>query len=112
GIRDCYWWTTEFLLCDGVDIRDINIISFNRNNGGLMIDGCSRLTATDCLLMTMDDCICPHALNAAGNGEAISEEMLFQDMVLYNYATGNGIRIGASFETSEVRDWTFRNIDV
>jgi len=112
GLRDCYWWTTEFLLCDGVDIRDVNILSFNRNNGGLMIDGCSKLTARDCLLMTMDDCICPHALNAAGNGEEPSDGMRFENMVLYNVFTGNAIRIGASFETGEVRNWTFRNIDV
>jgi len=112
GIRDCYWWTTEFLLCDGVDIRNINILTFNRNNGGLMIDSCSNLSARDCLLMTMDDCICPHALNAAGNGEEPSDGMRFEDLVLYNEFTGNAIRIGASFETSEVRNWTFRNIDV
>ncbi len=112
GIRDCYWWTTEFLLCDGVTIRDINILTFNRNNGGLMIDGCSDLSARDSLLMTMDDCICPHALNAAGNGEETSRNMLFENLVLYNVFAGNGIRIGASFETKQVRQWVFRNIDV
>lgn len=112
GVRDCRWWTTEFLLCDGVDVRDVNILSFNRNNGGLMIDGCSNLTARDSLLMTMDDCICPHALNAAGNGEEPSVNMFFEDLVLYNVFAGNAVRIGASFETSEARNWRFRNIDV
>ena len=62
--------------------------------------------------MTMDDCICPHALNAAGNGEIVSDNMLFENLVLYNVFTGNAIRIGASLETSEVRNWIFRNIDV
>lgn len=112
GIRDCYWWTTEFLLCNGVNIRDINILTFNRNNGGLMIDSCSNLSARDSLLMTMDDCICPHALNAAGNGEVVSNNMLFDNLVLYNVFAGNAIRIGASLETSEVHNWTFRNIDM
>jgi hypothetical protein len=112
GIRDCYWWTTEFLLCRGVQIRDINLLTFNRNNGGLMIDSCSNLVASDSLIMTRDDCICPHALNAAGNGEDVSDNLLFEDLVLYNVVDGNGIRIGASFETREVRNWTFRKIDV
>ncbi len=112
GIRDCYWWTTDFVLCDGVKIRDINLLSFNKNNGGLMIDSCSDLTASNCLIMSRDDCIAPHALNAAGNGENVSDKMLFENMVLYNVIDGNGIRIGASLETSEVRNWTFRNIDI
>ena len=112
GVRDCYWWTTKFLLCDDVVVRDVNLISFNRNNGGLMIDGCRNLRASDCLLMSRDDCICPHALNAAGNGEVVSQDMLFENLVLYNFYDGNAIRIGASFETSEVRDWRFRDIDV
>src|SRR5690606_21779206 len=87
GLRDSYWWIKEVLLCDGVEIRDINILSFNRNNGGLMIDSCSNLRATDSLLMSMDDCICPHALNAAGNGEIVSDGMLFENLVLYNVFT-------------------------
>lgn len=112
GVRDCYWWTTMFLLCDDVIIRDVNLISFNRNNGGLMIDGCRNLRVLDSLLMSRDDCICPHALNAAGNGEVVSQDMQFEDLVLYNFYDGNAIRIGASFETREVRNWRFNDIDV
>src|SRR5690606_26362016 len=60
---------------------------------------------------TRDDCICPHALNAAGNGEPAST-YLFEDCVLYNVIDGNARRIGASFETHEVLNWTFNRIDV
>jgi hypothetical protein len=112
GIRDCHWWTTNFVLCDNLTIRDINLLSFNKNSGGLMIDSCPNLVARDSLLMSRDDCIAPHALNAAGNGEVVSDNMLFENLVLYNVVDGNGIRIGASLETSEVCNWTFRNIDV
>jgi hypothetical protein len=111
-IRECLWWVTEFLLCDNVQIDNLHIYSFYPINGGLMCDGCRNVTARNCTLLTYDDCICPHALNAAGNGEVVSENLLFENCLLFNLKTGagNGIRIGASFETSEVRDWTFRDI--
>jgi hypothetical protein len=112
GIRENYWWVTEFLLCKNVNISNINLFSFNRNNGGLMMDGCQGFTARDSFILTHDDCICPHALNAAGNGEPIAENYLFENLVLYNVLSGNGIRIGASFETESVRNWKFKNIDV
>ncbi len=112
SIRNCYWWVTHFLLCENVNISFINLFSFYRNNGGLMIDGCKNYSATNSFILTNDDCICPHALNAAGNGEPAGENYLFQNMVLYNVLTGNGIRIGASFETSNCRNWIFEDIDI
>lgn len=112
GIRENYWWVTEFLLCKNVNISHINLFSFYRNNGGLMMDGCRNFTAKNSFILTNDDCICPHALNAAGNGEPLSKDYLFENLVLYNVHSGNGIRIGASFETEKVQNWTFKNIDV
>ena len=77
-----------------------------------MLDGCRNYTANNCFILTNDDCICPHALNAAGNGEPLSDNYRFEDMVLYNVLSGNGIRIGASFETERCTNWLFKNIDV
>jgi hypothetical protein len=112
SIRNCYWWVTHFLLCQNVNISYINLFSFYRNNGGLMLDGCKDYSATNSFILTNDDCICPHALNAAGNGEPFGENYTFQNMVLYNVLTGNGIRIGASFETSNCFNWIFKDIDI
>jgi hypothetical protein len=112
GIRNCYWWVTHFLLCENVNISHINLFSFYRNNGGLMLDGCSNYTASNSIILTNDDCICPHALNAAGNGEPVARDYTFKNMVLYNVLSGNGIRIGASFETSKCINWLFENIDL
>jgi hypothetical protein len=112
GIRNCYWWVTHFLLCENVNISHINLFSFYRNNGGLMLDGCKNYRANNSFILTNDDCICPHALNAAGNGEPVSENYTFEDMVLYNVLSGNGIRIGASFETEKCVNWLFKNIDL
>jgi hypothetical protein len=112
GIRNCYWWVTHFLLCENVNISHINLFSFYRNNGGLMVDGCKNYRANNSFILTNDDCICPHALNAAGNGEPVSENYTFEDMVLYNVLSGNGIRIGASFETEKCVNWLFKNIDL
>ena len=112
AIRNCYWWVTHFLLCENVNISYINVFSFYRNNGGLMLDGCKNYSATNCFILTNDDCICPHALNAAGNGEPVGKDYTFKNMVLYNVLTGNAIRIGASLETSKCCNWIFENIDV
>ena len=112
AIRNNYWWVTHFLLCTDVRISHINLFSFYRNNGGLMVDGCTNYTASNSFILTNDDCICPHALNAAGNGEPIAQNYLFKNLVLYNVETGNGIRIGASFETSLCQDWVFEDIDI
>lgn len=112
AIRNCYWWVTHFLLCENIDITHINLFSFYRNNGGLMLDGCKNYSATNSIILTNDDCICPHALNAAGNGEPIAKDYIFKNMVLYNVISGNGIRIGASFETTKSLNWIFENIDV
>lgn len=113
-IRECLWWVCEFLLCENVRIENLHLYSFYPINSGLMFDGCREVVARDCTILTYDDCICPHALNAAGNGEVVSENMLFEDCLLFNLKTGSGnaIRVGASFETSEVRNWTFRDITV
>ena len=112
AIRNCYWWVTHFLLCENVNISYINLFSFYRNNGGLMLDGCRNYSATNSFILTNDDCICPHALNAAGNGEPVGKDYAFNNMVLYNVLTGNGIRIGASFETSKCNNWIFEDIDI
>lgn len=112
GIRNCYWWVTHFLLCENVNISHINLFSYYRNNGGLMLDGCRNYQAKNSFILTNDDCICPHALNAAGNGEPLSDNYRFEDMVLYNVLSGNGIRIGASFETERCTNWLFKNIDL
>ncbi len=112
GIRENFWWVTHFLLCTNVKITDINLFSFYRNNGGLMMDGCTDYSAKNSIILTNDDCICPHALNGAGNGEPAASAYLFENLVLYNVLSGNGIRIGASFETAHVHNWTFKNIDV
>jgi len=111
-IREAYWWVTLFLLCEQVEIEHLFIFSNHRNNGGIMVDGCNELTVRDSLFITFDDCICPHAHNAAGNGEPVANHYLFEDTVLWQTGWGNAIRIGASFETSEVLNWTFRRIDV
>lgn len=110
-IREAYWWVTEWLLCEDVEIDHVFIFSNHRNNGGIMADGCTNLTVTNGFFITDDDCICPHALNAAGNGEPVGNHFLFEDCVLLQTGSGNCIRIGASFETSEVLNWTFRRID-
>jgi len=110
-IREAYWWVTEFLLCENVTIEHLFIFSNHRNNGGIMADGCTHLTVRESCFITHDDCICPHALNAAGNGEPVGNHFLFEDCVLWQTGWGNCIRIGASFETAEVLNWTFRRID-
>lgn len=66
-IREAYWWVTEFLLCEQVEIDHLFIFSNHRNNGGIMVDGCSDLTVRNSFFIIHDDCICPHALITDGS---------------------------------------------
>jgi len=70
--------TLEGYEVENVTISYINLFSYYRNNGGLMLDGCKNYSATNSIILTNDDCICPHALNAAGNGE---KNMLFEKLL-------------------------------
>ncbi|HOX04060.1 MAG TPA: glycoside hydrolase family 28 protein [Candidatus Paceibacterota bacterium] len=56
--RDSPMWVQHYLACDDVAIRGIQVDSrCNQNNDGIDIDGCQRVTISDCRIDSGDDAI-------------------------------------------------------
>ena len=57
-IRDSPMWVQHYLACDDVIVRGIRVHSrVNRNNDGIDIDGCQRVSISDCNISSGDDAI-------------------------------------------------------
>ncbi len=57
-IRDSPMWVQHYLACDDVSIHGITVFSrVNHNNDGIDIDGCRRVTISDCNISSGDDAI-------------------------------------------------------
>lgn len=112
GIRTGIWWQTLYLLCNDVEISDLNLMSFGENNDGIDIDGVTNFKARNCWIGCGDDGFGWHALDAKANGEPPTRSCIAEDCLIYNAYAGNGLRIGASMETELFEDITFRNIEV
>ncbi len=56
-LQNSAMWVQHYLACTDVDIRKITVKcrSANFNNDGLDIDGCDRVTVTDCFIDSEDD---------------------------------------------------------
>ncbi|WP_158871470.1 glycosyl hydrolase family 28 protein [Maribellus comscasis] len=112
GLRAGEWWQTLYLLCNNIEVSWMHLLSFGVNNDGIDIDGVTNFYAHDCFIGCGDDGFGWHALDAETNGEPPTQNCLAENCVIYNTHAGNGLRIGASMETSLFKDITFRNIDV
>ncbi len=112
GLRTGEWWQSLYILCNDVDVRYMNLMSFGVNNDGIDIDGVTNFTASGCFIGCGDDGFGWHAVDAKTNGQMPTENCTASDCVIYNAHAGNGLRVGASMETHLFKNITFRNIDV
>ncbi len=112
GLRTGEWWQSLFLLCDDVEVKYMNLLSFGVNNDGIDIDGVTNFRASQCFIGCGDDGFGWHAVDAEANGEPPTRNCLAEYCVIYNGHAGNGLRIGASMETQLFENITFRNITV
>lgn len=112
GHRSGTWWQVLFLLTDDAAVNHMNLFGKTVNTDGIDIDGVRRFVARNCFIRCEDDGFGWHALDAAANGEPVTEDCLAEDCVIWNTAAGNGLRVGASMETGLFQNITFRNIDV
>jgi polygalacturonase len=57
-MRNPACWTFHLRNCEDVNIRDIRLNSYsNRNNDGIDVDGCRRVSITGCNIRSEDDAI-------------------------------------------------------
>ncbi len=82
-LRNSGSWMQHYLNCEDVQIRGLNVFNHsNRNNDGLDIDGCRRVTVSDCILDTDDDAIC-----LKSTGLAAAEDVTISNCVLSSHCT-------------------------
>ncbi|MEO0333117.1 MAG: glycosyl hydrolase family 28 protein, partial [Bacteroidota bacterium] len=112
GLRTGEWWQSLFLLCDDVEVKHMNLLSFGVNNDGIDIDGVTNFRVSHCFIGCGVDGFGWHAVDAEANGEPPTRNCLAENCVIYNGHAGNGLRIGASMETQLFENITFRNITV
>lgn len=112
GIRGGTWWMTLFLLTNDAAASHLSLLGKTVNTDGIDIDGVQRFVARDCFIRCEDDGFGWHAVDAKANGEPPTKDCLAEDCVIWNTLAGNGLRVGASMETSLFENITFRNIDV
>lgn len=112
GLRSGEWWQTLFLLCNDVEVKNMNLMSFGVNNDGIDIDGVSNFKASNCFIGCGDDGFGWHAVDAEANGQPPTQNCLAENCVIYNTHAGNGLRVGASMETEVFEDITFKDITV
>ncbi|MDQ8193650.1 glycosyl hydrolase family 28 protein [Coraliomargarita sp. SDUM461004] len=113
GVRSFYtWWQTLYLNCRDVEVAHSNIFGIGVNTDGVDIDAVKNFVVRDSFIRAEDDGLGWHSLNAALNGEMITENALADNIVIWNTGAGNGIRIGASMEAQLWRNITIRNVDI
>ncbi|WPJ95099.1 glycosyl hydrolase family 28 protein [Coraliomargarita algicola] len=113
GVRSFYtWWQTLYLNCRNVEVAHSNIFGIGVNTDGVDIDAVKNFVVRDSFIRAEDDGLGWHSLNAAVNGERITENAIANNIIIWNTGAGNGIRIGASMEAQLWRNITIRNVDI
>lgn len=106
------WWQTLFLNSRDIVVSHLNLFGVGVNTDGVDIDGVREFIVSDCFIRCEDDGLGWHALDAATNGEAITDRAIARDLVIWNTTAGNGIRIGASMETQLWRNILIERVDI
>ena len=99
------YWTCFVYGCEDVQIRGLRILNDQRshNTDGIDIDCCCRVTISDCIIDSGDDCI-----TLRGNDKRLKRKRPCEFVTITNcvlHTCANGIRIG-------VGDGIIRNVAV
>ena len=102
------YWTCFLHGCENVQLRGLRILNDQRtpNGDGIDIDCCCRVTVSDCIIDTGDDCITLRGSDYALKNKRPCELITVTNCVLHTNC--NGIRIGVGNGT--VRNAVFSNI--
>jgi hypothetical protein len=106
------WWQSLYLNCTDVEVAQMNIFGVGVNTDGVDIDAVKDFVVRDSFIRCEDDGLGWHSLDAATNGEMITEDVLAENLVIWNTNYGNGIRIGASMEAQLWRNIIIREVDI
>lgn len=131
NIRMPAGWSTAFIECENIHIREMDIVSRHFNGDGLDFDSCRNVFVSECRMDTSDDCLCIQnsvadrksyhimvrncvmssrwaavrigLLNSGDIEDVMISECIFHDVVC------SGFKIQAT-ETGEIRNIMINNI--
>ncbi len=102
-------WTFWLIDCENVNVSRIVLTGCQQmiNNDGLHIDGCRRVTVSDCYIRTGDDCLVLRAIRKGAERQHICEGVVVTNCILDSWS--QAIRIGCPSDDT-VRNCTLSNI--
>jgi len=102
-------WSCWLVKCENVRIARIRIEGCQQmiNNDGIDIDSCRKVTVSDSIFKTGDDCLILRAIRRAPDEEAVCEQVSVNNCILDSCC--QGIRIGCPSDDT-IRNCQFSNI--
>lgn len=109
SLIDSPCWTIWLMQCEDVHINRLKIFGDwkMQNVDGIDIDACRRVTISDCIIDTEDDCIAVRAIQQLYDNPAICEDITVTNCILRSGC--QGIRIGCPGD-GEIKNCTFTNL--
>lgn len=108
-LRNSPYWTCLLHGCEEVTVRGLHIFTHPKliNGDGIDIDCCQKVTVSDCIINTSDDCITLRGDCALLKNKKPCQHITISNCVLTSFFA-NTIRVGVG--SGEVHDATFSNI--
>ena len=102
-------WTMWLSNCEDVYISKIHVTTNPRvpNGDGIDIDSCCRVTVSDSIFKTSDDCLILRAIRRHPDVPAVCEHVTVNNCILNSYC--QGIRLGCPSDDT-IRHCSFSNI--
>jgi hypothetical protein len=106
-------WSCVPVGCGGVEIENVKILTQGVGGDGFDLVGCQDVTIRHCFARTNDDCVAIKASTFRHDfGGRDIRDILVEGCVFWNAHAGNVVEIGYETMCEEIRDVTFRDIDV
>jgi len=111
-------WMCALAACDRATVRHVRQLGEVVTSDGIDIVGSRHVHVHDCCLRNNDDCIAVKAIAGGDYGFTRSDpardvhDLLIERCTLWNDHAGNAMEIGFETRCEQIRDVTFRDIDV
>ena len=107
-LRNGRGWQNTLVRCDGVEYRNVKVVSFGNSGDGINPVGSSNVTIDRCFLRCTDDCI---AIKATESTQIV-ENIQVTNNIMVGYAFSDGITIGFETNGPYLRNVLVKNCDI
>lgn len=112
-------WMAVFGNCEDVLVQNLHQIGSVVSSDGIDLVGCRRATVRGGFLRNNDDCVVIKAVDARPWEPSVKTDwaqnvadILVEGVTVANDRAGNALEVGHELRVDEVRDITFRDIDI